>query len=205
MDRTIIDIITMTVGASGAFLYLSRYSPKELSGMFWDSNPYATKAQIINGSLTALYAVLGLLAFLLQIGRFIIQDQIPERTYGTQFYFVVALVAVLVMASLTHITKRLSRHRWFPEMVKGHRGLYEFVDEVVRNGGWTNAQLPHKDERGGNTLAEKNLEQADHRLKQIETLLEITFIPGSTLQERLERVRPHFEVKPSQQSVPETR
>lgn len=191
MDRVIIDIITLIIGANTVFVYYSRYSPPQLSNTFIGSNPYARKAQIVNGALTGLFAVLALIAIFLQIGKFIFEDDLPPRAYGSQVYFIVSLVSILVTASTTLLTKRLTRRRWFPDLVNTHQSMYKSVEQVIRNDGLRDEQLRHQ--HPGKEQAERQLKEASQRLEQIETLLEIRLVPGATLQERLEKVRPIFE------------
>ena len=94
MDRTILNLLSLTSGGSGLFVVLTKFNVPELNMSFFGENPFAIKRDAIDNVMTWIFTCLALLGVVLQICGEIWSDRFPERQHQIRFYAWFALGSV---------------------------------------------------------------------------------------------------------------
>lgn len=79
-DRTLLNILSLTIGAVSLYAALTGYNVPEVNHSFFNSNPFQIKRDIIASWMTALFMGVAVVAVLIQIGMAIFDLPEKEKT-----------------------------------------------------------------------------------------------------------------------------
>ena len=98
----------------------------------------------------------------------------------------------MTVIALTKIGFLIAQKILQPILVDSQKEIFAKADFVIKNDGWTEGQLPHKDTyKNPESYTEKNFDDARKHIVQIENLLDITN-NNSTLEQRIETLSFYF-------------
>jgi hypothetical protein len=107
LDKTLVDIISMTIGAIGLIGAITKYDFPKARRTVYSENIFRFKEDLLNNYIIwsfTLYAAIGLLFQL--IYNDIFADEIPDRLYSKGFYWIALLFSIGIVASLIPIIKK---------------------------------------------------------------------------------------------------
>jgi len=198
IDKTILNLLTIIIGGVCLFSVLTRFNSPELSASFLGENPFVIKKNIIENTMFWIFASLALGSLLLQAYKEIIGEKIQTRLYTTKFYFGFFFISVVTMIfitiTLTTIGNKVTRFKWEPVIVEKQKELFVMASNIIKNNGWRDDQLPMKDKLDDpEKYIKANWQTAESHIFQIEKLLEIQTDEPKTLQERIKKLKKHFD------------
>lgn len=197
LDGVMVNLFTILIGGAGLFSALIKFQTRQLHSTFLGSNPFATKAAIIDDVTAKAFVALAVLGLLAQAFKEIAGPAIPDRLYSVKSYswfFGLGILATTWIVWLCSASAKLvARPLWLPITVQGQRDLYSSVEQIVNNDGFLNEQARLKGTKDelSQSDKERNFKNAEQRMSQIEDLLDLPKTPDS-LVERLKRVDPYF-------------
>lgn len=199
IDRTIVNIVSILVGAAGLFTVLTEFNVPELHITFFDRNPFAEKRAVIASTQSWVFTGLTLLGLVIQMWAQVAGSQLEERVHEAATYWKICAsgIAVLALAvwGLSQLGYALARPKWEPLAVEFQREAFTRAAFVVANEGWTPEHLAQRAQivREGNAprYTKGNLENAERDVGYMEKLLEVE--PAGTLAQRITRLRVFFE------------
>jgi hypothetical protein len=206
VDRTILNIASLLLGGAGIFAILTDYSVPELSGTYWNGNPFAKKAAVIKASMTWIFTTLAVVGLLIQTVAEIAGEVIPEREHGSTWYAIFFVVGIAVTAaivwSLARAGRRWAKRRWLPLAIRSQHQLFQNAQSIERNRGWRDDQLAVKDTlMDPETFIRTNMKAATQGVAQIEKLLELTPLTNDDLASRIARLAKFFAERVNSQST----
>lgn len=110
LDETLVDIISMTIGAIGLIGAITRYDYPKARRTVFGENLFSLKEAIINSRVTwnfTYFAATGLLFQL--IYNSILADETPDRLYNKGYYFLAFLISIALITSLIPLIKTISK------------------------------------------------------------------------------------------------
>jgi hypothetical protein len=198
MDRTSLNLLSIVISGTGIFVVLTKFNVPELNMSFFGENLFAVKRDAIETVMAWIFTSFALIGLLIQVSGEIWGHQLQQRLYSNRFYtsmFVIAaVVAIVVVRSLTAIGNRIAKRKWLPAVVMKLRDPYKEAEFIIDHDGWRQDQLGVTE-----TLADAacyrqtNFENATRTFEQIEKLLELPVDTGD-LNRRAERLRPFFQL-----------
>jgi len=205
IDISIISLLGLTIIGAGLFEAFHYYYTEKLHGTFFDENPYAIKAAIINNIHKTAFTALTLFGLLIQVSAVILTGYIPSRSYSVTLYAIFFVACILFMYPLVKlvafIARRIARPRWREKITELRREAFNSVKEILDNEGWRNDQLEIKDSLSDpDENKRKNLESAEKGVNQLEDLLEIK--SNGSLQERIAHLETFFADNQPQRPIP---
>jgi hypothetical protein len=196
MDRTIIRILALLIGAGGVVVTVTKASVPGTDMSFWDSNLFIAKQSIIESVHAWVFAGVALIGVLLELISEVSNWPKEQRLRSTGFYIWIAsgITASLVVlfCFLTGSANWLARRTWQPRVVTEMQEAYKDARFIVEHDGWRLDQID------GNAAVSDpevhrnaNYESARGTLSQVEMLLEL---PPDTadLPQRVARLDKYF-------------
>lgn len=179
LDKTLINIISMTIGAVGLIGAITKYEFPKANRSVYGENLFRIKQDIINNNVTwyfTMYAAIGLLLQL--VFNEILGDEIPDRLYVKGFYFLALAISIVLIASLIPLIKALSKwvskSSWQREVIKKAKDNFILAKQLA-------------EENQGNTESKRAVEITSW----LEELLEAKS-HKQDLKSRLEFFGPYF-------------
>ena len=199
MDRTIINILTLSISGACFFVVLTKFNVPQINQTFFGTNPFLIKRDKIKTVMTWIFTLLGITGLLLQVYAEIFGASIQERIHSQRFYTFFTIFSLIGIAFIififTKIGGLIARRILKPNLVKNQREVYEKAKFIVENDGWTEKQLPHKETyKGQEKHITENFSIAKRYIDQIENLLDIK-CSNMDLKQRVERLCPYFETR----------
>lgn len=141
MDRTIIRIVALLIGAAGIIVTVTKASVPSNDLSFWDSNLFIAKRNIIESVHAWVFTGFALVGVLLQLVSEISQRPKEKRLKSTGFYIGVtcatAIILVVLSVFLTASANGIARRCWQPEIVAKMQEAYKdarfIVEQVLVN------------------------------------------------------------------------
>jgi len=136
LDKVLVNIISTTIGAIGLIGAITKYDfPKAKRNVFGE-NLFRIKEDTINNYVTwsfTIYAVIGLLFQL--ITNDIFGNDIPDRLYSTDYYFLALGASLILIISLVPFIKLLGRwvakDKWRPEIINKAKDNFILAREIL--------------------------------------------------------------------------
>lgn len=180
MDRTILNLASLLLGAAGIFTVLSGYNGPELRTAFGGENPFLVKQDAINGWKDRLFMGVAVLAVLIQAVAEVFGASIEDRSHGWRLYLVAFGTILVIIASLwfgiVAISVRLARREWFEPLAKVFRPVLSAAERDFAEMGFVEAP-------GGNAF----VSDAIHQVELMEKLFDAR--SHGALPERVLRLR----------------
>ena len=194
MDKTLLTLLTLTIGAASLFIVVTETKSEEAHMTFVGANPFAIKDGIVNRTVTRIFAAFTFISFSIQGISTIIDVSLPQRLYDPSTYVIAFFLCVLLMAMSATIAKRVARRKWLPKLVSMMTEAFEFIEFVVEHDGWQKGQFENQHEqRSPEKTKQRNLEQAEEMMGRLEKLLEVKQLSAADdLKARLQSIKPFF-------------
>ena len=188
------------IGGAGLFTVLTGFNVPQLNMSFWGENPYAVKRDVIETTMNWIFAIVALVALMIQLWAEIWGAHLPERSHDSKYYIsfsVGGLIAVGVMVwVLTGFGNWIARLQWQPTVVALQRELFDRTKFVVEHAGWTPEHWVQQETitRAGDSERYKtdNLRAAGEHLSQIEDLFEVKPQGDFNFNQRVAALQPLF-------------
>lgn len=117
IDKTLVSIISMIFGGVGFVGAITKYEFPNARKTTYGMNLFLLKEDIVNSVVTWIFTVYAMLGLVIQIflGEIV---ELEERHYSVSFYLVALLIALLIIASLIPMLRKMSkwiaRDYWLP-------------------------------------------------------------------------------------------
>jgi hypothetical protein len=136
LDKTLVDIISMTIGTVGLIGAITKYDFPKARRSVYGENLFRFKEDVINNQVTLFFTFYAAIGLLFQIiSNDILGDEIPDRLYSKGFYLLALAISLILIASLIPLIKRLSRwsakSRWQPEIIKKAKDNFTLAKRLV--------------------------------------------------------------------------
>ena len=206
IDKTILDLCSLLIAGVGIFAVLTKYSVPELGMTFLGTNPFATKHDHIESTMTRYFTGLALTGFAIQGVSIILTGVIKDRLYSASAYAVIFVIGTVLCWPLAkivaYLARPVARRAWVPEVVQGQLELYDQAVDILKNDGMRSDQLRNGNNFNQEDLAryrKANFDTVEKHLQQIEKLLELEPIKEGQ-KERLNHIGTIFSSFPHRQS-----
>lgn len=204
LDKTILNMISLLMSGAGAFSVLSQFylpkEPIELHKTYLDSNPFAIKHshQMSVKTLTDnLFIGMAALGLFIQIPLIIYDDEFKkismERNYYWLIFVILFSLITLLVITVSYFARSKSKKKWFPEIIRSQRQVFEQAKDILIHDGWRTDQLDKKTKVPDPERYRKaNFETAEEYILQIENLFEIKNKGKKNLTERFQKIQKYF-------------
>lgn len=137
LDQTLVDIISITLGAIGLIGAITKFDFPEAKRTVYGENLFRLKEDMINNYITwafTLYAASGLLFQI--IYNDILAYKIPSRLHSEGFYWIALAFSIVITVSLIPIIKRLTKwalkRRWQQEITQKAKDNFVLAKELSK-------------------------------------------------------------------------
>ena len=137
MDKTLLNIISMILGAVGLIGAITKYDFPKARKTVYGENLFALKENIVNNFVVwyfTLYAAFGL--FIQVVFGEVFADGMKDRLHDNGFYLMALIVSLGLIASLIPILKSLSRwvskSYWHSEIVPKAKANFLLAKELYQ-------------------------------------------------------------------------
>lgn len=197
IDRTLLNIVSLLLGATGLAVVFLDYTARELNASFWGVNLYAVKRDAIAGKRDRSFLAMAATSVFLQLGAEIWGQSLEERTLTSPQYMSLTMAIIALLAALSWIlwvaAKRAARKDWQPEVIEGYREAFAKARYLVRHDFIPEAYAEEA-ARWASEEVERVREETKHQfastIAHIERLLEVR--PSGDLATRIAQLEKYF-------------
>jgi hypothetical protein len=174
MDKTMLDIMSITFGFVGLIGSITKFSYSESRKTYYGENILGVKGDIIDEFIVWIFSFLTILALLPQILHLIFVLNIAERVYTSTTYLLFSIICLATSILLIPVFKivaiRISKIRWFPIIIEKTTENYLTALKYYDNIGCIRED---KTSEINQNMVDKNFTAASDIVDFIEKILEI--------------------------------